>query len=62
MYDTAPPTPAGSLMVTAKVKNAFLRASGAKGDEELVEDIVKEIDVVGPGGKRLSAIGEDCPV
>lgn len=62
IYNAAPPIATGSVLVSTKIKRAFLKASGLGGDvEEIVEEIEKEVDV-GPGGKRLSAIGEDCPV
>ncbi|ORY27176.1 hypothetical protein BCR39DRAFT_538752 [Naematelia encephala] len=61
IFNAAPPTPNGSVLVSTKVRNAFLKATGAavSVEEETVEI---EKDVIAPGGKRLSAIGEDCPV
>ncbi len=49
-------------MVSTMIKNAFLKASGIGGEiEEVIQEIEKEVHVK-PGGKRLTAIGEDCPV
>ncbi len=62
IFDAAPSADTSSSAVSAKIRNAYLRATGVLPDESETEvgDAVKEDS--GPGTKRISAIGEDCPV
>jgi hypothetical protein len=49
-------------MVSTKVRAAYLRATGAGGEEEEVAaEVEKEVEAMTAGGKR-SSIGDDCPV
>jgi hypothetical protein len=62
IFAASPPTPNGSLMVSTKVRAAYLRATGAGGEEEEVAaEVEKEVEAMTAGGKR-SSIGDDCPV
>jgi hypothetical protein len=48
--------------VSDKIKNAYLRASGLGGEVEEFGEGVLQTAEGQPGGKRISSIGEDCPV
>ncbi|OCF55713.1 hypothetical protein L486_06464 [Kwoniella mangroviensis CBS 10435] len=62
VFNTSPPTPNGSVTVNVKVHKAYLHATGRGGeDEEVVTGIDKEIKD-GSDGKKMDAVGEDCPV
>ncbi|WWD10062.1 hypothetical protein V865_008195 [Kwoniella europaea PYCC6329] len=62
VFNTSPPTPNGSVTVNVKVHKAYLHATGRGGeDEEVVTGIAKEIKD-GSDGKKMDAVGEDCPV
>nr|XP_019013598.1 uncharacterized protein I206_01668 [Kwoniella pini CBS 10737]OCF52379.1 hypothetical protein I206_01668 [Kwoniella pini CBS 10737] len=62
VFAAAPPTPHGSVTVNVQVHKAYLKATGKGGeDEEVVTSVDKEVkDEI--HGKRLDAVGEDCPV
>ena len=62
MFAGAPAASQGSVMVSTKIRNAYLKATGAEGMVEEEEVVVeKQVDEK-VDGKRLSALGEDCPV
>ncbi|WVQ70005.1 uncharacterized protein L199_008229 [Kwoniella botswanensis] len=62
VFNTSPPTPNGSVTVNVKVHKAYIHATGRGGeDEEVVTGIDKEIKD-GSDGKKMDAVGEDCPV
>nr|XP_019042296.1 hypothetical protein I302_08898 [Kwoniella bestiolae CBS 10118]OCF21226.1 hypothetical protein I302_08898 [Kwoniella bestiolae CBS 10118] len=62
VFATSPPTPNGSVTVNVKVHKAYLHATGRGGEEEeVVTGIDKEIKDASDG-KRMDAVGEDCPV
>jgi len=60
IFDSAPPAAHGSLTVSTKVKNVYLKAIGAAFAEEIVEEIQEQ--VAGPLARKISSIGDDCPV
>ncbi|WWC61065.1 uncharacterized protein I303_103643 [Kwoniella dejecticola CBS 10117] len=62
VFAAAPPTPHGSVTVNVQVHKAYLKATGQGGeDEEVITGVDKEIKDEAHG-KRLDAVGEDCPV
>ncbi|WWC89970.1 uncharacterized protein L201_004899 [Kwoniella dendrophila CBS 6074] len=62
VFASSPPIPNGSVTVDVKVHKAFLHATGRGGeDEEVVVGIDKEVKDASEG-KRMDALGEDCPV
>ncbi|WVQ78319.1 hypothetical protein IAT38_000404 [Cryptococcus sp. DSM 104549] len=56
IFAQAPPSLSGSVAVSDRAQQAYLRATGAISEDEVIEDMG------GAGSKRKSAIGEDCPV
>ena len=53
IFSAAPPTPNGSLMASAKVKNAYLRATGAGGDETAItQEVAKEVEAMDAAGRK----------
>lgn len=52
---------AAEVAVAPRVRAAFLKAAGVAGVEDEVDEKPEE-DSADDEGKRLSSIGEDCPV
>ncbi|WRT67196.1 uncharacterized protein IL334_004162 [Kwoniella shivajii] len=61
VFAAAPPVPNGSVTVDLKVHKAYLHATGRGVDEQEVTEIDKNVNDES-GGKRMDAVGEDCPV
>ncbi|KIR58743.1 hypothetical protein I314_05583 [Cryptococcus bacillisporus CA1873] len=58
VFQQAPPAPSGSVAVHSSVRNAYLRAAGI-----LPEQATSTSGDNGQfNGKRIDAIGEDCPI
>lgn len=62
IFNAAPNAQTGPSAVSAKVRNAYLRAIGVLSEEQAEEVEEQAKGEGGLGNKRVSAIGEDCPV
>jgi hypothetical protein len=61
IFDSAPPDPSDHVLATPHIKSAYMRATGGSSQTELAVDETEATQPAGQG-RRLEAIGEDCPV
>ncbi|EIW69441.1 hypothetical protein TREMEDRAFT_62308 [Tremella mesenterica DSM 1558] len=62
IFSAAPPTPNGSVMVPAAVRNKYLEATGDHSRMEEGSSKVDKIIETAPVVRKIQSVGEDCPV